>query len=38
MNSTSILEMIQNNLAAFLLGWVFGAGLFPMLLEQITNV
>jgi len=38
MNSASIIEMIQNNLAAFLLGWVFGAGLFPMLWEQITNV
>jgi len=37
MDKTSIAEMIQNNIAAFLLGWVVGGGLLPMLVEQISN-
>lgn len=34
MERGSILEIIQNNIAAFLLGWIVGGGLLPMLLEQ----
>lgn len=33
----SIAEAITDNIAAFLLGWVVGAGLFPMLVEQISQ-
>lgn len=33
----NMLKTIQDNIAAFLLGWIFGAGLFPMLVEQITQ-
>jgi len=36
-DKTSIAEMIQNNIAAFLLGWVVGGGLLPMLVEQVAN-
>ena len=37
MDKTGILEMIQNNIASFLLGWVVGGGLAPMLVQQITS-
>lgn len=37
MKSTDLIEMVQNNIAAFLLGWIFGAGLFPMMMEQLTS-
>lgn len=33
----NMLKMVSDNIAAFLLGWIFGAGLFPMLVEQITQ-
>jgi hypothetical protein len=33
----TVIKAVQDNIAAFLLGWIFGAGLFPMLVEQITN-
>ena len=32
----SIVEAVQDNILAFLLGWLVGAGLAPMLVEQIT--
>lgn len=35
---SSIAEAVQDNIAAFLLGWLVGAGLFPMMVEQITAV
>jgi len=38
MKGSEFLSIVQDNLAAFLLGWVFGAGLFPMLIEQLTNI
>jgi hypothetical protein len=37
LKSEAIIQGIQDNIAAFLLGWIFGAGLFPMLMEQITS-
>lgn len=37
MDKQNILTTIQDNIASFLLGWIFGAGLFPMLVEQITQ-
>lgn len=37
MKSADIAEMIQNNIAAFLLGYLVGGGLFPMMVEQISN-
>ena len=33
----SITEAIQDNILAFLVGWLVGAGLFPMLVEQISQ-
>ena len=32
----SVVEAVQDNILAFLLGWLVGAGLAPMLVEQIT--
>lgn len=32
----SVIEAVQDNILAFLLGWLVGAGLAPMLVEQIT--
>ena len=32
----SMLDVIRNNWGSFLLGWIIGAGLFPMLVEQIS--
>lgn len=32
----SVLEAVQDNILAFLLGWLVGQGLAPMLVEQIT--
>jgi hypothetical protein len=32
----SILEAVQDNLLAFLLGWLVGAGLAPMLVAEIS--
>ena len=29
-------EMVKDNITAFLIGWIFGMGLFPVLWEQIT--
>jgi len=37
MNSESIIQMVKDNLAAFLAGWIFGAGLAPTIFEQITS-
>lgn len=36
MSKDNILQSIQDNIAAFLIGWIFGAGLFPMLVQQIS--
>lgn len=33
----SVMEAVQDNLLAFLLGWLVGAGLAPMLVEQIAQ-
>jgi hypothetical protein len=33
----SVIEAVQDNILAFLLGWLVGAGLAPMLVEQITS-
>ena len=33
---SSVVEAVQDNILAFLLGWLVGAGLAPMLVEQIT--
>jgi hypothetical protein len=33
---SSVVEAVQDNILAFLLGWLVGAGLAPMLIEQIT--
>jgi hypothetical protein len=30
-------EMVKDNITAFLIGWIFGMGLFPVLWEQITS-
>ncbi len=37
MDSETVFTMLKDNIAAFLLGWIFGAGLFPVLMEQITS-
>jgi hypothetical protein len=37
MSKENIIQSVQDNIAAFLLGWIFGAGLFPMLVEQISQ-
>ena len=36
MKYNSVIEAVQDNILAFLLGWLVGAGLAPMLVEQIT--
>ena len=33
----TIIEAVQDNLLAFVLGWLFGAGVAPMLVESITS-
>jgi len=33
----SVIEAVQDNILAFLLGWLVGAGLAPMLVDQITS-
>ncbi len=37
MKYDTILEAVQDNILAFLLGWLFGAGVAPTLLESITS-
>lgn len=37
MSKENILEMFQTGGGLFLLGWIFGAGLFPMLVEQLSQ-
>jgi hypothetical protein len=37
MKYNSVIEAVQDNILAFLLGWLVGAGLAPMLVEQITS-
>lgn len=32
----SVMEAVQDNLLAFLLGWLVGAGLAPMLVAEIS--
>ena len=36
MKSEQIIEMIRENITSFLIGWIFGMGLFPVLWNQIT--
>ncbi len=38
MNSESFIQMVKDNLAAFLAGWIFGSGLAPVIVEQITSL
>jgi len=38
MDKSSIVDMVKDNIAAFLFGWVVGAGLWPVLWEQLTNL
>lgn len=33
---STVMEAVQDNILAFLLGWLVGAGLAPVLVEQIT--
>lgn len=35
---TSVMEAVSDNIAAFLLGWLVGAGLAPVMVEQIAAV
>lgn len=34
----TVMEAVQDNLLAFLLGWLVGAGLAPLLVEQIATM
>ena len=34
----TVMEAVQDNILAFFLGWLIGAGVAPMLVEQITEV
>lgn len=36
MKYSSITEAIQDNILAFVLGWLVGAGLAPMLIDQVA--
>tara|TARA_A100001388_G_C28664457_1_gene448388 strand:+ start:184 stop:309 length:126 start_codon:yes stop_codon:yes gene_type:complete len=38
MKYNSVLEAVQDNILAFLLGWLVGAGLAPMLVDQIATL
>tara|TARA_R100000734_G_C3314364_1_gene105941 strand:+ start:2019 stop:2141 length:123 start_codon:yes stop_codon:yes gene_type:complete len=35
---STITEAVQDNILAFLLGWLVGAGLAPMLVDQIATL
>ena len=35
MEKASVLEIIKSNIAAFLLGWIIGGGLMPMLYQSL---
>ncbi len=38
MEKTPIIETIKDNALAFVLGWVVGQGLWPVLWDQLTNL
>tara|TARA_Y100000114_G_C11687892_1_gene292031 strand:+ start:383 stop:505 length:123 start_codon:yes stop_codon:yes gene_type:complete len=35
---STVMEAVQDNILAFLLGWLVGAGLAPMLVDQIATL
>ena len=38
MEKAGIVETIRNSALAFVMGWIVGAGLWPMFWDQITNL
>jgi hypothetical protein len=34
----TVMEAVKDNLLAFLMGWLVGAGLAPLLVEQIATM
>lgn len=38
MDKASIAEQIRQSALAFVMGWIVGAGLWPMFWDQITNL
>ena len=35
---STVMEAVQDNILAFLLGWLVGAGLAPMFVDQIATL